>query len=73
VRSKADISQLNLLHGSVLLIVGLSLTAWVLLVFRKKKKDVDADVDQETARVVGDVQSEEDTQLKRRHVEFYYR
>jgi len=58
---------------SVLLIVGLSLTAWVLLVFRKKKKDVDADVDQETARVVGDVQSEEDTQLKRRHVEFYYR
>jgi len=42
------------------------------LSFRKKKKDTDVDVEQETTRVVGDVQSEEDTQLKRRHVEFYH-
>ena len=46
--------------------------AWMSTVFRKKKKDIDADVEQETARAVSDVQSEEDTQLKRRHVELYH-
>lgn len=40
--------------------------------FRKKKKDIDAEGDQEATRAVGDVQSEEDIQLKRRHDEFYH-
>jgi len=41
------------------------------IVFRKKRK-ASVDVEQETTHVVSDIHSEEDLQLKRRHVEFYH-
>jgi len=53
-------------------LLGILLIAWMWIVFRKKRKPSTAvDMEQEATRVISDGQSEEDTQLKRRLVEFY--
>ena len=39
---------------------------------KKKQRSTVVDTEQETVNVISDVQSEEDTQLKRRHVQFLF-